>query len=88
LLDLALSPPIAGAVRTWNQLIPKTALFALPAIEVRNVAPRSCSTERQQQINLPIVGGKFPPVRGSYREFIGIMVTEWWKVSRTCAFRI
>jgi len=60
----------------------------LRTIEVRNVAPRSCGTERQQQINLPIVGGKFPPGHGSYREFIGIMVTDWREVSQTCAFRI
>jgi hypothetical protein len=51
-------------------------------IEVRSAAPHfSCGTEWQQQINLPIVGGKFPPAHRSYREFIGIMVPEWWQVS-------
>jgi hypothetical protein len=44
--------------------------------EVRNVAPRFCGNERPQQINLPIVGGKFPAAHGSYREFIEIMVSE------------
>jgi hypothetical protein len=49
----------------------------LRTIEVRNTAPHfSCGTERQRQINLPIVGGKFPPGHGSYRKFIGIMVPE------------
>jgi hypothetical protein len=45
-------------------------------IEVRNVAPHSCATEWQQQINLPIVGGKFPPAHESFREFIGITVHD------------
>jgi hypothetical protein len=46
----------------------------LRTIEVRSVAPHSCGTERKQQINLPIGGGKFPQAHGSYREFIEIMV--------------
>jgi len=54
----------------------------LRTIEVWNVAPHSCDTERKQQINLPIGGGKFPQAHGSYREFIEIMVSEWWRVSR------
>jgi hypothetical protein len=48
----------------------------LRAIEVRNVAPHFCGNERQQQINLPIGGGKFPQAHGSYRQFIGIMVPD------------
>ena len=43
--------------------------------------PHSCGTERRQEINLPIVGGKFPAAHGSCREFIGIMVSEWRRVS-------
>jgi hypothetical protein len=50
--------------------------LALRDIEVWNVAPHSCDTERKQQINLPIGGGKFPAAHGSYREFIGIMVPD------------
>jgi hypothetical protein len=48
----------------------------LRTIEVWNVAPHSCDTERKQQINLLIGGGKFPQAQGSYREFIGIMVPD------------
>jgi hypothetical protein len=48
--------------------------------EVRNVAPHFCGNERQQQINLPIGGGRFPQAHGSYREFIEIMVSEWRQV--------
>jgi hypothetical protein len=80
LLDLALSSPIS-ATQIWNQLLPKAAPFAWRTIEVRNVAPHSCGTERQRQINLLIVGGKFPPAHESYRESIGIMVPEWQQVS-------
>jgi hypothetical protein len=54
--------------------------------EVRNVAPRFCGNERPQQINLPIVGGKFPAAHGSYREFIEIMVSEWRGLAETRAF--
>jgi hypothetical protein len=50
--------------------------------EVRNVAPPFCGNERPQQINLPIAGAKFLPAHGSYREFIGIMVSEWRRFSR------
>jgi hypothetical protein len=55
--------------------------LALNNNEIRNVVPHSCGTERQQEINLPIVGGKFPAAHGSNREFIGIMVSEWRRVS-------
>jgi hypothetical protein len=48
----------------------------LRTIEVWSVVPHSCGTERQQQINLPIGGGKFPQAHGSYRKFIGIMVPD------------
>jgi hypothetical protein len=48
----------------------------LRTIEVRSVAPHSCGTEWQQQINLPIGGGKSPPTHGSYREFIAITVPD------------
>jgi hypothetical protein len=48
--------------------------------EVRNVAPHFCGNERQQQINLPIAGGKFPQMHGSCREFIEITVSEWRRV--------
>jgi len=45
------------------------APLALNSNEIRNVAPHSCGTERRQEINLPIVGGKFPAAHGSCREF-------------------
>jgi hypothetical protein len=50
--------------------------LALNSNEIRNVVPHSCGTERRQEINLPIVGGKFPAAHGSCRKFIGIMVSE------------
>jgi len=57
------------------------APLALNSNEIRNVVPHSCGTERRQEINLPIVGGKFPAAHGSCRKFIGIMVSEWRRVS-------
>jgi len=50
--------------------------------------PHSCGTERQQQINLPIVGGKFPAAHGSCCELIGIMAPEWRKYAQTCGSQI
>jgi hypothetical protein len=45
--------------------------------KVRNVAPHFSGNGRQQQINLPVVGGKFPAAQASCREFIVIMAAEW-----------
>jgi hypothetical protein len=53
----------------------------LRTIEVRSVAQHSCGTERKQQINRPIGGGKSPQAHGSYREFIGIMVPNRRQIS-------
>jgi hypothetical protein len=61
----------------------------LRTIEIRSAAPHfSCDTERRRQINLLIVGGKFPPATRSYREFIGITVPEWRQVSLNLRLRI
>jgi hypothetical protein len=81
LLDLALSFGDFTAAQIWNQLLPNAMPFAWRTIEVRNVAPHSCGTERQQLINLPIVGCTFPSAHESYREFIRIMVPEWRQLS-------
>jgi len=60
--------------------------LALNSNEIRSGVPHSCGTERQQQINLPIAGGKFLLAHGSSPEFIGIMVSEWGGLAETRTF--
>jgi hypothetical protein len=74
------------SVRTWNPLIPNAGPSFSHDNEVRNVSPHFCGNEPQQQINLPIAGGKFLLAHGSFPEFIEIMVSEWGGLAETRAF--